>query len=151
MTRCRTPPDFRTYFSLGVRLRQLPTHLERLVRLKNTKFLHERNQYSVEYFAFVKSLCQCVGVSLKDEKTPVTSIGIVSLIGMGSELMTTLGEVGAGTPLHGVGHQVPIQDGSPCQEESEVRRRTSRFLPSFNHYLFCSEAVVRSGSTRCLS
>lgn len=40
---------------------QMPVAIERSVRRQNIKFMHNRNQFSVEYFQFMKKLISCNG------------------------------------------------------------------------------------------
>ncbi|CAG9536041.1 unnamed protein product [Cercopithifilaria johnstoni] len=43
--------------SISTRIRQMPPKLEALVRGKNTYAMHERSQYTPNYFQFVRDLC----------------------------------------------------------------------------------------------
>ncbi|CAI4225499.1 unnamed protein product [Auanema sp. JU1783] len=42
--------------SLSSKMRQMPPRLEVMVRQQNTKIMHERNQYNVNYFRFLKEI-----------------------------------------------------------------------------------------------
>lgn len=37
----------------------MPAAIERSVRRQNIKFMHNRNQFSVEYFQFIRKLASC--------------------------------------------------------------------------------------------
>lgn len=53
-------PHYRSYFSdtkLGVM--KMPPAIEYSVRKQNIKFMHNRNQFSAEYFQFIKKLVSC--------------------------------------------------------------------------------------------
>lgn len=39
----------------------MPVAIERSVRRQNIKFMHNRNQFSLEYFQFMKKLIMCNG------------------------------------------------------------------------------------------
>lgn len=39
----------------------MPVAIERSVRRQNIKFMHNRNQFSLEYFQFMKKLIVCNG------------------------------------------------------------------------------------------
>lgn len=40
---------------------KMPVAIERSVRRQNIKFMHNRNQFSLEYFQFMKKLIICNG------------------------------------------------------------------------------------------
>lgn len=40
---------------------KMPVAIERSVRRQNIKFMHNRNQFSLEYFQFMKKLIMCNG------------------------------------------------------------------------------------------
>ena len=60
----------------------MPQAIDRVVRRGNVKFMHEKSQFSVEYFTFMKKLVVCnqfvINKAIQDNK--VVSIVIISYL-----------------------------------------------------------------------
>lgn len=62
-------------FHLGGRIRQMPAQLEDIVNRKNMKCCHRRNQYTVEFFQFIRSLCSCHCLMVRSSQASVDVSG----------------------------------------------------------------------------
>ena len=64
------------HFLAGDKPMRIPRAIERIVRRQNLKFLHNRNQFCPEYFAFIKKLVSSNVPQIKsliENKAPIVS------------------------------------------------------------------------------